>query len=154
MIRSSEQLVYSRAAAARILGVPVEQIRRVEVWPRVVLVVPHKGYGLRPRFVSQRVFKENFVEFRRQSAKDLLVIAQRGSQFTVLNPGNDHQYQVVVGTASVKCECEDYKNQVHYLGRGCCKHCYRVLFHLGFQTLKDYVNSKAAERLRVVLNSG
>jgi hypothetical protein len=154
MIRSSEQLLYSRAAAARILGVPVEQIRRVEVWPFVVLVIPHRGFGLRPRFVSKRVFKENFVEFRRQSARDLLVIDQRGSQFTVLNPGNDHQYQVVVGTSSIKCGCEDYKNQVHYLGRGCCKHCYRVLFHLGFQTLKDYVNSKAAERLRVVLNSG
>jgi len=154
MIRSSEQLLYSRAAAARILGVPVEQIRRVEVWPRVVLVVPHKGYGLRPRFVSQRVFKEHFVEFRREAARNLLVAAQSGAEFTVLNPSNGHQYKVVVGTASVKCECEDYKNQIHYLGRGCCKHCYRVLFHLGFQTLKDYVNSKAAERLRVLLNSG
>ena len=154
MIRSSEQLVYSRAAAARILGVPVEQIRRVEVWPFVVLVIPHRGFGLRPRFVSKRVFKENFVEFRRQSAKDLLVIAQRGSEFTVLNPANSNQYTVTVGTSSIKCTCEDYHNQLRFLGRGCCKHCYRVLFHLGFQTLKDYVNSKAAERLRVLLNSG
>jgi hypothetical protein len=154
MIRSSEQLVYSRAAAARILGVPVEQIRRVEVWPFVVLVIPHRGFGLRPRFVSKRVFKENFVEFRRQSAKDLLVITQRGSEFTVLNPANSNQYTVTVGTSSIKCTCEDYHNQLRFLGRGCCKHCYRVLFHLGFQTLKDYVNSKAAERLRVVLNSG
>ena len=154
MIRSSEQLVYSRAAAARILGVPVEQIRRVEVWPFVVLVIPHKGFGLRPRFVSKQTFRTHFVEFRRQSARDLLVITQRGSEFTVLNPANSNQYQVVVGTSGIKCGCEDYHNQLRFLGRGCCKHCYRVLFHLGFQTLKDYVNSKAAERLRVVLNSG
>jgi len=154
MIRSSEQLVYSRAAAARILGVPVEQIRRVEVWPFVVLVIPHRGFGLRPRFVSKQTFRTHFVEFRRQSARDLLVITQRGSEFTVLNPANSNQYQVVVGTSGIKCGCEDYHNQLRFLGRGCCKHCYRVLFHLGFQTLKDYVNSKAAERLRVVLNSG
>jgi hypothetical protein len=154
MIRSSEQLVYSRAAAARVLGVPVEQIRRVEVWPFVVLVIPHKGFGLRPRFVSKQTFRTHFVEFRRQSARDLLVITQRGSEFTVLNPANSNQYQVVVGTSGIKCGCEDYHNQLRFLGRGCCKHCYRVLFHLGFQTLKDYVNSKAAERLRVVLNSG
>jgi len=154
MIRSSEQLLYSRAAAARILGVPVEQIRRVEVWPRVVLVIPHRGFGLRPRFVSKQTFRTHFVEFRRQSAKDLLVIAQRGSEFTVLNPGNDHQYQVVVGTTSVKCECEDYKNQINFLGKACCKHAYRVLFHLGFKSLAEYVNSQAAQRLRVVLNSG
>ena len=154
MIRSSEQLVYSRAAAARILGVPVEQIRRVEVWPFVVLVIPHRGFGLRPRFVSKQTFRTHFVEFRRQSAKDLLVITQRGSEFTVLNPANSNQYTVTVGTSSIKCTCEDYHNQLRFLGRGCCKHCYRVLFHLGFQTLKDYVNSKAAERLRVVLNSG
>jgi len=154
MIRSSEQLVYSRAAAARIWGIPVEQIRRVEVWPRVVLVIPHRGFGLRPRFVSKQTFKVHFVEFRREAARNLLVVAQSGAEFTVLNPTNSNQYRVVVGTASVKCECEDHKNQIHYLGRGCCKHCYRVLFHLGFQTLKDYVNSKAAERLRVVLNSG
>jgi len=154
MIRSSEQLVYSRAAAARIWGIPVEQIRRVEVWPRVVLVIPHRGFGLRPRFVSKQTFKVHFVEFRREAARNLLVVAQSGAEFTVLNPTNSNQYRVVVGTASVKCECEDHKNQIHYLGRGCCKHCYRVLFHLGFQTLKDYVNSKAAERLRIVLNSG
>ena len=154
MIRSSEQLVYSRAAAARILGVPVEQIRRVEVWPFVVLVIPQRGFGLRPRFVSKQTFRTHFVEFRRQSAKDLLVITQRGSEFTVLNPANSNQYTVTVGTSSIKCTCEDYHNQLRFLGRGCCKHCYRVLFHLGFQTLKDYVNSKAADRLRVVLNSG
>jgi len=154
MIRSSEQLVYSRAAAARIWGIPVEQIRRVEVWPFVVLVIPHRGFGLRPRFVSKQTFRTHFVEFRRQSARDLLVITQRGSEFTVLNPANSNQYQVVVGTSGIKCGCEDYHNQLRFLGRGCCKHCYRVLFHLGFQTLKDYVNSKAAERLRVVLNSG
>jgi len=154
MIRSSEQLVYSRAAAARILGVPVEQIRRVEVWPFVVLVIPHRGFGLRPRFVSKQTFRTHFVEFRRQSAKDLLVITQRGSEFTVLNPANSNQYTVTVGTSSIKCTCEDYHNQLRFLGRGCCKHCYRVLFHLGFSRLSDYVNSKAAERLRIVLNSG
>jgi len=154
MIRSSEQLVYSRAAAARILGVPVEQIRRVEVWPFVVLVIPHRGFGLRPRFVSKQTFKVHFVEFRREAARNLLVVAQSGAEFTVLNPANSNQYQVVVGTSGIKCGCEDYHNQLRFLGRGCCKHCYRVLFHLGFQTLKDYVNSKAAERLRVVLNSG
>ena len=154
MIRSSEQLVYSRAAAARIWGIPVEQIRRVEVWPRVVLVIPHRGFGLRPRFVSKQTFKVHFVEFRREAARNLLVVAQSGAEFTVLNPANSNQYQVVVGTSGIKCGCEDYHNQLRFLGRGCCKHCYRVLFHLGFQTLKDYVNSKAAERLRVVLNSG
>ena len=154
MIRSSEQLVYSRAAAARIWGIPVEQIRRVEVWPRVVLVIPHRGFGLRPRFVSKQTFKVHFVEFRREAARNLLVVAQSGAEFTVLNPSNGHQHQVVVGTASIKCECEDYKNQIRYLGKACCKHAYRALYHLGFSRLSDYIKSQAAQRLRAVLNSG
>jgi len=154
MIKSAQQLLYSRAAAARILGVPVEQIRRVEIWPFVILVIPHKGYGLRPRFMSKKTFIFHFAEWRRQAAQELLVVGQRGAEFTVLNPSNGNQYRVVAGTASVKCSCEDYRNQINLLGKACCKHCYRVLFHLGFRTLKDYVQSKAMERLRAVLNSG
>jgi len=154
MIRSSEQLLYSRSAAARILGVPVEQIRRVEVWPFVVLVVPRRGFKLRPRFVSKRVFKEHFVEFRRESARGLLVVAQNGAEFEVLNPENNNQYKVVVGSSNVKCACEDYRNQLQFLGKGCCKHGYKVLYHLGFTRLSEYVSSRAAQRLRTVLNSG
>jgi len=153
MIRSSEQLLYSRSAAARIFGVGVEHVKKVEVWPKVVLVV-FQGCGRRPRFVSKQTFKFHFTEFRRQSALGLLVVGQQGSKFDVLNPSNGHQYQVVVATSGIKCTCEDYQNQIQYLGRGCCKHAYRVLFHLGFKTLKDYIQSKALERLRVVLNSG
>ncbi len=144
VISSAQQLIYSRAAAARILNVPIEGIRRVEVWAFVVLVVPHKGYGLKPRFVSKEKFRIHFAEFRRQSALNLLVVGQRGSEFTVLNPSNNNQYQVVVGTAGVKCTCEDYRNQLRYLGRGCCKHAYKVLFHLGFKSLAEYVSSRAA----------
>jgi len=153
MIKSAQQLIYSRAAAGRIFGVEIEHVVRVEVWPYVVLVI-FRGCRLRPRFVSKQTFKLHFAEFRQQSAQDLLVVGQQGSKFDVLNPSNGHQYQVAVGTANIKCTCEDYKNQIQYLGRACCKHCYRVLFHLGFKTLKDYIQSKAMERLRAVLNSG
>jgi len=154
MIKSAEELVFSRAAAARILGITVEQIKRVEVWVYVVLVVPHAGHGLRPRFVSKQAFKVHFAEFRRQSALGLLVTSQRGHEFRVLNPKNNNQYKVRFTDKACTCECEDYKNQVKFLGRGCCKHAYRVLFHLGFKSLAEYVSSRAAQRLRILLNSG
>jgi len=154
MIRSVEQLLYSRSAAARILGVPIERIRRVEVWAFIVLVVPHKGFGLRPRFISKKTFRTHFVEFRKEAARGLLVVSQHGAEFQVLNPENNNLYKVVAGGNSIKCTCEDYRNQIQFLGKACCKHAYRVLFHLGFKSLSDYVKSQAMTRLRALLNSG
>jgi hypothetical protein len=139
MIKSSQSLIYSRAAAARIMRVPVEQIRRVEVWPRVVLVVPFAGHGLRARFVSKKTFLTHFAEWRRQSARDLLVMSQQRDEFLVRNPANGHEYRVHMTKRAATCGCEDYRNQIRYIGGGCCKHGYAVLQSLNYERLADYI---------------
>jgi hypothetical protein len=48
----------------------------------------------------------------------------------------------------VFCTCDDFNNQLEFWGRGCCKHGYAVLAHLGFGSLRDYMTAKKVIPLR------
>lgn len=142
-------LIISMAAAARMLG---QQIKRFEIWAHVVFVIPATG---RARFMSKRAFYQHFAEFRQQSARGLRVLAQWGSQFEILNPGNGKIRNVhITSDNRVFCGCEDYRNQIDFLGRGVCKHGYRALQALGFNYLSDYINSPARQNLTTLVNNG
>lgn len=156
MITTATQLVYSVSAASRILNVRTSVIQRVEVWASVVLVVFHKGHGLRPRFVSRRTFCVHFAEYRRTN-RDNLVAYQwpsKPSTFGVHNLENNNRYTVQVTPDAVICECHDYRNQVQLLGgRGVCKHGYEVLAKLGCTSLRAFTESMSRRQLRILVNS-
>jgi hypothetical protein len=147
-----ENLVYSASAAARILGIvhghsPIV----VREWFSVIWVwVP----GYRPRFLSKAAFKRHFVERRKAAARALLVtqrIMDDDAAFTVRNEAKDSTYTVQKVPSGLICDCEDYRNQVQFLGRGCCKHSYAVLNHLGFNSLSSYLNATKSKHPANVL---
>lgn len=131
-------ILYSAAAVRRILGlqqsVPVqlrEFFKVVWVWVK----------GERPTFISKATLKAHFVEYRRAAAHTLEVIdwLRSPARYTVTNPANGSQHLVEETSDGLECDCEDYHWQLHFFGKGCCKHGYAVLQYLGFESLQEYM---------------
>lgn len=129
--------VYSKAAAARILNVPVYAIARFERWAWVCFV---QIRGQRPMFISFKVFKQHFADCRKQKSRPMCVAPVEGNHFRVVNPQKGTAYNVFVEDDGLDCECKDFENQTLILKcRPCCKHCYAVLTWLGCDRLSDYL---------------
>ena len=140
-------ILYSAVALRRMCRLIYRRVTELQVreWWRVVWVwIP----GYRPTFVPKRAFKRHFVQWRRQMAKALHVVvwASHPQRYTVHNDAKHSSYVVEVLPAAVTCTCEDYRNQITFWGKGCCKHGYAVLGHLGFDSLNDYINSGQQSR--------
>lgn len=133
---TSLNLVYSAAAVKRMLGAAV-QVVRIEKWWKVCLVIFR---GQRPRFMSRAAFIQHFVQMRKAQAQ-ALTAQQWGCKpihFTVRNKAKGTEYHLEAKGDRIDCRCEDYSNQIKFLGRGCCKHGYAVLDLLGFDSLQAY----------------
>ena len=139
-------LFFNLASVARIAEVPVDSIDRFEIWDRVILVIFKKNRGLRPRFLSNMLFYSSFVEDRKSRSKSIQVTPNAFADriYTARNESNDHTY-TVIAAESMECQCADYRNQIAFIGKGCCKHGYAVLRSLGFSSLSDW---QAIERIR------
>jgi hypothetical protein len=141
---NSQNFVFSKAAAARILGVPVWAIVGFQKWWRVCWVWVK---GKRPTFISLKAFKEHFVNWRKEQARcrrqplrgSLCVSRVKDNHYRVVNPKKNSVYSVWLFQDGLDCECEDYRNQVLILGKACCKHCYATLQWLRFDSLTEYI---------------
>ena len=139
-------LFFNLASVARIAEAPIALIDRFEVWDHAVAVVFKKGWGLRPKFLSKKKFYSSFVEDRKARSKSITVTQNLFADriYTARNESNDHAY-TVIAASSIECQCADYRAQLSFIGKGCCKHGYAVLNHLGFNSLSDW---QAIERIR------
>ena len=136
-----KNFLYSKAAAARLLGVKVNEIAKLEIWAYVCFV---HVKGKRPTFISKKAFKQHFVDFRIENSKFLCVTQASSVWFRVVNPKKNTAYSVWAFADGLDCECEDYKNQVMFFnGKACCKHCYAVLSWLGYNRLSHYISAHA-----------
>ena len=136
---NSKNFVYSKAAAARLLGVPVYAIARFEIWYKVCFV---QVRGKRPTFIGKQAFRQHFVDWRVSQSRSLCVAQVDREHFRVVNPKKSSAYSVFGVEDGFDCECKDYENQVSiFNGRACCKHGYAVLTWLGYDRLSDYINS-------------
>jgi hypothetical protein len=133
---NSQSFVYSKAAAARILGVSVHLILGFQKWWCVCWVWVK---GKRPIFMSFKAFKQHFVDWRKAQTRSLCVNKISDEHFRVVNPKKSTAYTVLAFQDGLDCECEDFKNQVIILKKACCKHCYAVLELLRFNSLADYI---------------
>ena len=154
-IERSRSQLYSMTAAADILKLQPQDIRKVEVWANVVHV---KIFHRLSKFVSMKDFKKSFVERRKKAAEGLQVIpAPMVGGFVVKNCGSMHpegnrntQYTVIPNKNGIYCNCPDYEQQIQSnqqnLGtkHACCKHIYATLNHLGYGSLKTYINTQAS----------
>ncbi|MEE3718724.1 hypothetical protein V2H45_18435 [Tumidithrix elongata RA019] len=139
---TSQNILYSASAIARVLNVAASAVVKFDVFAKVVWVYVK---GQRPQFLSKKLFTQHFVDRRKAEARGLTVTrhAFESSHFTVRNELKGTSYQVQAIASGLVCECEDYKNQVRFFGRGCCKHGYAVLAQLGFTDLRSYLASQA-----------
>ena len=139
-------LFFNLASVARIAEVPIDSIDRFEVWESLVAVVFKKGWGLRPKFLSKKAFYSSFVEDRKARSRLIEVTPNPFANrvYTARNTTSNHSYTVIVSDA-IECQCADYRSQIEFIGKGCCKHGYAVLRSLGFSSLSDW---QAIERMK------
>ena len=135
---SAFNILYSASAVRRIFNVAANVTVRIQRFAFVIWV--HIA-GQRPRFVSFADFKRHFVDRRKSDATKLRAEKEPIFQnlYTVSNPAKGSSYQVALLDKKVDCNCEDFKNQIQFFGKACCKHAYAVLSQLGFSSLCDYI---------------
>jgi hypothetical protein len=143
-------LIFTKSAAARVMGISASQIVRFEVWVSVCFVIVK---GQRPTFVSKKKFYANFAEYRQQQGQELRasgkVTKVSASRYTVdSNRAESGFYLLEVQPDRIVCECRDYRDQVEQWGKGVCKHGYAVMGQLGLGSLQDYLRASAhAQRM-------
>jgi hypothetical protein len=139
---TAQNLIYSKAAAARILNLDYTLIKDLEVWNKVILV---KVQDQKAKFISKKNFRQHFVDWRKARSYSLETTPNIYNEelFTVLNPHKDTHYNVSLQVQELICDCEDWANQKEYLGKACCKHCYSVLNYLNYSSLKEYIEKSS-----------
>ena len=138
---TARNLIYSIAAAARILNIEKEEIKSLEIWQKVVLV---KIHNQKARFISRQEFCQHFADWRKENSQSLLATphVHNDELFTVYNPQKNTSYHVSLHPKELICNCGDWANQKEFIGKACCKHCYSVLNYLGLSSLKEYIERK------------
>jgi predicted nucleic acid-binding Zn finger protein len=134
-------ILYSAASVRRLLG--LRSSVKVEL-KEFALVIWVWVKGKRPTFISKRLFKQHFAEWRKAQSKGLKITERLdiSNHYTVRNLSKDTAYVVEKRPDGVFCTCEDLNNQLEFFGRGCCKHGYAVLNHLGFGSLSEYLHAQ------------
>lgn len=153
---STENYIYSKAALSRILEINPELIIRFEVWDKIIFCIIR---GKRPTFISKKVFKKEFVEFRERNSRSVAITPHAVSEQWFLvqsksSPDKHHLeiYNTYDGLIKSRCSCEDYKNLKEnrfYLDKELgkiepkCKHQIALEAFLG-GSLADYINELKA----------
>jgi len=133
----AEDYVYSKSAVARMMNIASFLVVRVEKWANCAFVIIK---GKRPRFWKKFDFLLHFADWRRSQSKELVVDRLMPDVFAVINEKKKSKYVVKIKPDAIVCTCEDYKNQVKFLGKpGVCKHGYAVLKSLGVNKLSEYI---------------
>lgn len=138
-----DQLLYTFAAAAQIIGIDINQIDNLipyELGCQVIL--KNKSWSI---LIKQTDFLVQFVNIRKARARALVATQylDDNNQSTVWNEANNNRYHLTVTTEFIYCECPDWQRQHEVFGheKVCCKHSYAVLARLGFSSLRDYLKS-------------
>ena len=136
------QLLYSAAAIRRLLDLPASATVQIKEFGQVLWVWVQ---GQRPTFVSKADLKQHFVQRRQAEAQKLTVVdwLRTPECYTVRSQQGDKDYWVTCTDGALRCTCADYQRQLTTFGRGCCKHGYAVLQHLGYSSLQTYQADRA-----------
>ncbi|MGF1566856.1 MAG: hypothetical protein ACFCVD_02075 [Nodosilinea sp.] len=134
-------ILYSAAAVRRLLGLKSSAPVEIKAFQKVIWV---HVKGQRPTFISKAKFKAHFADWRKAQARSLKVTERLdvANHYTVRNLHKDTAYVVEKRPDGVFCTCDDLNNQLEFFGRGCCKHGYAVLAHLGFGSLHEYIQAQ------------
>ncbi|MFB6276086.1 MAG: hypothetical protein ABEI32_08065, partial [Halothece sp.] len=124
--------VFSRSAATRIFGKKAKSVAVDS--DRVVVVFTDET----TQTTSSKTFKEHFAEHRRQLGKTLSPLPGLEN-----NQWHVSRYEVKVHSDFLTCNCNDWTNQKAIgIKRPCCKHCFSVLYQLGYGKLSEYLKAR------------
>ena len=159
---SQDNYIYSKSALARVLNINPKLIVRLEAWASVVFVVIK---GKRPTFISKKVFKKEFIDFRKRNSELIKITPHAVSQTLFLGQSKPkkskdeqpklHKLEIFTTYDNLiksRCDCEDYKNlkeRRFYLNRELgkidlkCKHQLALESFLG-GSLTDYIQELKA----------
>lgn len=127
--------IYSITNAIKITG---KLIKKLEVWARVIWVTFENG---QTRFISKTAFWELFHKPRKERAQ-ALHISHYGQNLFQVEGSNQNSYFVELDKDKVICECMDYKQQeLADIKNPICKHGWRALNYIGFDSLSSYIQS-------------
>lgn len=131
-------ILYSSSSVRRLLGLGSSTKVELKEFVHVIWVWVK---GKRPTFISKRLFKQHFVEWRKSQARGLKVTERLdvANHYTVRNERKNTAYIIEARSNGLFCTCDDLNNQLEFWGKGCCKHGYAVLSHLGFGSLSEYI---------------
>lgn len=125
--------VFSKATASRIYG---KEAKAVEVERDRVITTFSDGTS---ETTSTVTFKEHFAEHRREQGKDLSPMPGKNNLWHV------GKFRVTVHPNRLSCNCRDWQSQSAIgIKRPCCKHCFSVLYQLGYGKLSEYLEAKGS----------
>lgn len=130
-------MLFTKSNAARIVETAIKNIRWIKEFWKVCLVYVS---GFRPKFISKKAFRKMFVDFRKESAQNVTLTRTANGQYFAV--GKDATYELKLTEAGVECQCQDYLNQVESFRTGVCKHGYKLLGTLGYDSLSQYLVSR------------
>jgi len=134
----NQAIVFTKTAALKILGsTAMPHQVNVEVWKQVIVVT---AKGSRPKFVSKKAFYREFVDSRKERSHEVTLHQQTSTEWIANTEGSKEYHNVKVQGKSLSCDCYDFVNQKKNMSGACCKHGYRLLFELGFDSLRDFEN--------------
>ncbi len=148
IMAARSQLLYSAAAIRRLLDLPASASVQIKEFGQVLWVWVK---GKRPTFISKADLKQHFVQHRQAEAQNLAVVdwLRTPERYTVKGQsGKD--YLVTCANTDLSCNCADYQRQISTFGRGCCKHGYAVLHHLGYDSLQAYQADRQPQQTQPV----
>lgn len=143
-----QEHIFTKRAAERIIygdnNYCVSDIYVDEGADKVVVLV---AKSTRLIVLEAQDFINDFVSIRRKRAENLEIQRHTEHGYLVYNPENNNSYEVITSANALACECKDYEKQIKALNQGCCKHGYKVLNHLGYNKLKDYIQANHSQTM-------
>lgn len=132
-----ESIVLTKTTAAKLTDFSTQDISSVRLHNDFVLVSDKMG---QTRSVAKNKFVREFIKNRKLASDNLIAIRTNHPHvFEVASASGRGHYEVTATRYNMVCRCEDYKNQLWvFNGDGACKHSYRILADIGFNSLKEY----------------
>ncbi|MEM1368613.1 MAG: hypothetical protein AAGG02_11465 [Cyanobacteria bacterium P01_H01_bin.15] len=152
---TAQSLLFTRASAARILGIKPNFISQFHVFDDAVYLTGEFG----ERYLAKALFENDFAAFRRNGSLGLYAVNVSDNGFQVSASYRNKTYDLVAHSDHISCTCADYRQQVQAgLKLPLCKHGYAVLRRLEIESMEDYpaqvasalVNLKASVRAELV----
>ncbi|WP_287127521.1 hypothetical protein [Candidatus Cyanaurora vandensis] len=102
--------VFTKTATARILGVAVALVKKLQVLAKTIWVYVQ---GKRPTFISKTRYKVDYLESRLDRSADIKITPVGGFSYTAHNLSNGKEYRLWCAPGrGLQCECKDYERQV------------------------------------------